>query len=310
MAEAPAPDGGALPVPWRPGVFHQPSPERRRAPIFEEPRRFFGHRVPPSRYTEPVPGRESLVPLSPARALTPMAALLSAPTRDAFSGVLGFAPFVTDQEVAQRRFVDGITREFREIVPVAPEDFSFSVSPERSAGSLGDFRCVFRLLGKRQVITLGPDSLAVNLDDLPPPGISLGMRLLDRLRIMLASDFEDHEVYRAAVSHQIHVETVGPKTASEFLSSFAAPKARDAMESSPIPGVSYRPGLRAVFGGESWDLRRTVEISELLDGALFISTDMTLLDKTVFSFLSEPDFVENLFEWVDRATDLEYRTAS
>ncbi len=239
-----------------------------------------------------------------------MAVLLSVPTREAFSAVLGFAPFVTDQEAAQRRFVGGITREFREMVPVAPEDFSFSVSPEPGPASLGDFRCVFRVLGKRQVITLGPDSLAVRLDDLTPLGFPLAMRLLDRLRVMLASDFDDHEVYRAAVSHQLHVETVEPEAASQFLSSFAAPKALGAMEGSPIPGAKYRPGLRAVFGGESWDLRRTVEISELLDGALFISTDLTLSDTAVSSFLSRPDLIENLFGWVDGVTDLEYRTAS
>ena len=239
-----------------------------------------------------------------------MALLLAPPKREAFSASLVLAPFITDQEGAQRRFVNGITREFRELLPVAPEDFSFGVSPERGPSSPGDFRCVFRLLDKRQVITLGPDSLAVSLEDLTPLDFSIAIRLLDRLRIMLASDFKDHEVFHASVSRQLHVETVEPKTASGFLSSFSVPAAREVMGESPIPDAQYRPGLRVVFGGQSWDLRRTVEISDLLDDALFIRTDLTLADKAVSSLLSQPDLIEKIFVWVDRATGLEFGVAS
>ena len=51
-------------------------------------------------------------------------------------------------------------------------------------------------------------------------------------------------------------------------------------------------------------------MSELLDGGLFISTDLTLSDKAVSSFLSQSDVIDNLFVWVDRATGLNYGAAS
>lgn len=239
-----------------------------------------------------------------------MAVLLSTPEREAFSASLGFAPFLTDQTDAQRRFVDGIIQAFRDVVPVAPDDFSFSVSPERGPASLSDFRCTFRFLGKRQVITLGSDSLAISLDDLTPLSFSLATGLLGRLHGVLASNFKDHEVHRAAVSHQRHVETVDRGAASDFLSAFSVSQAFEMMGAPPLASVQYRPGLRAVFSGEHWELRRTVEISELLPDALFIGTDLTLADTAVSSFLSRTDLIETLFERVDRATDLEYRSTS
>ena len=224
-----------------------------------------------------------------------------APGRGALSVCFGLAPFFSDIGRARQVFLDAISSRFREVVPVSPDDFSFSEGSQP-----GDFRCRFRILGKGQVIALTADGLTLSLNDLAPFDTDAVKQILEKLANLIESDFRAYEMPRVTASFQQHSATREPEDARRYMSRFLDSRVSTVIQDSGSPNIEYRPGFRTVLRGEHWDLRRTIEVSEQFAGHLFIGTDLVVIGSPDSSLTAFPDLLYDLLSLADRATGLDY----
>ncbi len=223
------------------------------------------------------------------------------PEREDLSVTFELSPFITGWPSAEERFITAINREFSELLPVRPQDFSSS-----RAGELGESYCKYRIFGGRSTIVLNPDTLQLNFVEFIEIDNEIVIEIIRRSLDMLSKDIGGYTRNHFYLVSDRHVAIVNDGRAEVYLNQFALEQPADIAGKEET--VEYQPSVKIVLSDKDrhWTLRRTVEKSELLDNGLFVSTHISVSSHEVTAFETQKELVERIYDLADQSVGLKY----
>ena len=208
--------------------------------------------------------------------------------------------FITDWSSAQSSFFSGIADGFRDWLPIGPRNFS-----ETPAFALEDLRCRCRLFGGACSITLAPEALHLDFENVKRGSGIVVLETVRRASEWLAGALGDHGRDRLSVQALGHMEALEADAVDAYLDQFVSAEAAELMKSEP--NVECLPSTRIVLSGEGeeWRLWRVVEKSLSVDNAVFVDTLVHMLSPGPAGFDDQLQLLDRADKLADRAVGLD-----
>ena len=210
-------------------------------------------------------------------------------------------PFITEWASAQQRFITTITREFRELLPVRPQDFSSNPSNE-----LGESYCKYRIFGGASTIVLNPNTLQLNFVNLNENDDETVIKIIQRSLDILLKDIGGYLRDRFHLTSNWHVQVINNGSAEVYLDQFTLKQSVDAVKTDAT--VEYQPSIKIILSDKdkNWVLHQSVEKSELLPNSLYVTTYIFVSSPEVATFEDQRQLVERIYDLADQAVGLRY----
>ena len=220
---------------------------------------------------------------------------------------LPIRPLIADWRTASSQFIAGLTERMSGFIEFRSQDWSVTDS-----AVLGDRSCRGRLFNGAASITLRPDQLTLNFDNVALDAYQVIFETLRRTLNLMEAEFSHHSYDSCDVTCIQHADASDPESVDGYLAQFSYSGTLSVFES--LPHLRYEPSLRIVLAGANGDFRlqRTVEKSAARVGALFVSTSIFVSKKTISSG-STPEmtqFFEEACRCADKAIGLEWEGSS
>lgn len=215
---------------------------------------------------------------------------------------LTLSPFITDWSVMQSKFIAGIVDNFDNWLRIRPSDFRMTKSD-----SLGEVQCSCQLFAGACRIVLSPDFLRLSFARITRKDHSTVNEVLRRSMEWCSTDFSNHKQVLLSHTSNRHVEVVGGRSADCYLSQFTHKKVVDVMNSEQE--IKCQPSFHLTLSDKrnTWELRRLLEISQTIEGGLFINTQIHLFSAQNMNFSGQKQLLEKLYRLADQSTGIEYR---
>ena len=224
--------------------------------------------------------------------------------RDEVSFTFHMSPFISNWEEAKQTFVSCITRDFGDVlIRVLPRDFSASLSSEP-----GDAWSTYRMYGGSSTMTLRSESLQFAFPNLLATDYPVVNEIVKRGVAVLLKQLGSYERHVYSVITNRHLAPlIG--IAEAYLARFSSDEMVSAAANAS--GMQYRPSASFTLVGsadEYRELRRSVELSEVLSNGLFVTTQISVSASGLSSFEDELQWINRVCQIADQAVGITYQT--
>ena len=177
---------------------------------------------------------------------------------------------------------------------------------------VGDQSCRGRLFNGAASITLRPDELKLDCNNVAPDAYPVVFETLRRALSLMDADFSQHPYDFCSVTCNQHADVSGPESADAYLAQYSYPHTLTVLEG--LEHVTYEPSLRILLPWDNGEIRlqRTIEKSAVTPGALFVSTSI-LFSKGMIASSGAPEIMQSFQDacrYADQAIGLEWEGSS
>ena len=184
---------------------------------------------------------------------------------------IAFARPLFDWQDAPRKFFEAMYSALSPMVAVSAADFSVRVS-----NSLNEVAARYDLFGGPNAVVLSAQDLSLEFPDLVLSDYGLAARIAESVDQLFHSDFPECGRSGMRLTLNEHLDILGPGRADDYLSRYAIPSVESTF--AQYAGLRQHGAVFSTTDGEKhWKAHCSVERSEVLDDALFLTRDVMLL---------------------------------
>ena len=184
---------------------------------------------------------------------------------------IAFARPLFHWQDAPRQFFEAMYDTLSPMVAVNVADFSVRVS-----SSLSEVAARYDLFGGPSAVILTAQNLSLEFPDLVLSDYGLAARIAESVEQRLRSDFPECGRSWMRLTLNEHLNVLGPGRAEDYLSRYAIPSVESAF--AQCAGLHQHGAVFSTTDAErQWQAHCSVERSEELDDALFLTRDVVLL---------------------------------
>ena len=213
---------------------------------------------------------------------------------------ISFARPLFDWQNAPRQFFEAMHSALSPTIAVSVADFSV-----RNSNSLNEVAARYELFGGPNAVVLSAGNLSLEFSDLVLDDYGLAARIAESVDQRLHADFPECGRAGMRLTLNEHLDVLGPGRAEDYLSRYAIPTVGSAFARSA--GLHQHGALFSTTDVDKhWRAHCSVERSEVLDNALFLTRDVMLLN--VDESVAPRSRLALMWEVIDtcaRALDLE-----